>query len=58
MSNLYWMADEQIDRLHLSFLRDHDRSRVDDRSVLIGIIFVNRNDLSAGIESALPFQLA
>ena len=32
-------------RLEPFFPKSHDRSRVDDRRVLSGIIFVNRNDL-------------
>ena len=37
--------DEQIDRLRPFFLGSHGKSRVDDRRVLSGIVFVNRNGL-------------
>lgn len=45
MSNLYWLTDEQMARLAAYFPKSHRRPRVDDRQVLSGIIFVNRNDL-------------
>ena len=45
MSDLYWLTDEQMARLQPYFPRSHGRPRVDDRRVLSGIIFVNRNGL-------------
>jgi len=45
MSDLYWLTDEQIARLEPFFPKSHGRPRVDDRRVLSGIIFVNRNGL-------------
>ena len=45
MSDLYWLTDEQMARLAPFFPRIHGRPRVDDRRVLSGIIFVNRNGL-------------
>ena len=45
MSNLYWLTDEQMARLAPYFPKSHGRPRVDDRRVLSGIIFVNRNGL-------------
>ena len=45
MSDLYWLTDEQMARLEPFFPKSHGRPRVDDRQVLSGIIFVNRNDL-------------
>ena len=45
MSDLYWLTDEQMARLQPFFPRSHGRPRVDDRRVLSGIIFVNRNGL-------------
>jgi transposase len=45
MSDLYWLTDEQMARLRPFFPRSHGRPRVDDRRVLSGIIFVNRNGL-------------
>lgn len=37
--------DEQMERLRPFSSKSHDRARVDDRRVLSGIIFVNRNGL-------------
>lgn len=45
MSNLFRLADEQMARLRPFFPKSHGKPRVDDRRVLSGIIFVNRNGL-------------
>lgn len=45
MSDLYWRADEQMAQLEPYFSKSHGRLRVDDRRVLSGIVFVNRNRL-------------
>ncbi len=45
MSNLYWLTDEQTLRLRPYFPRSRGKPRVDDRRVLRGIIFINRNGL-------------
>ena len=45
MSDLFWLTDEQMARLQPYFPNSHGRPRVDDRRVLSGIIFVNRNGL-------------
>ncbi len=45
MSDLFWLTDEQMARLQPFFPRSHGKPRVDDRRVLSGIIFVNRNGL-------------
>ena len=45
MSDLYWLTDEQIAGLQPYFPTSHGRPRVDDRRVLSGIVFVNRNGL-------------
>jgi len=45
MSDLYWLTDDQMERLRPHFPRSHGKPRVDDRRVLSGIIFVNRNGL-------------
>ena len=45
MSNLYWLSDVQMERLKPFFPKSHGKRRVDDRRVLIGIIFINRNGL-------------
>lgn len=45
MSDLYWLTGEQMDRLRPYFPKSHGKPRVDDRRVLSGIVFVNRNGL-------------
>ncbi len=45
MSDLFWLTDEQVARLQPFFPKSHGRPRVDDRRVLSGIIFINRNGL-------------
>ncbi|MBB5684872.1 transposase [Sphingobium boeckii] len=45
MCDLYWLTDEQMARLEPFFPKSHGKPRVDDRGVLGGIIFVNRNVL-------------
>ena len=45
MSNLFWLSDAQMARLQPFFPKSHGKPRVDDRRVLSGIIFVNRNGL-------------
>ena len=45
MSDLYWLTDEQMARLQPFFPKSHGPPRVDDRRVLSGIVFVNRNGL-------------
>ena len=45
MSNLFWLTDAQMARLLPFFPKSHGVPRVDDRRVLSGIIFINRNGL-------------
>ncbi len=45
MSNLYWLSEAQMERLKPFFPKSHGKPRVDDRRVLSGIIFINRNGL-------------
>lgn len=45
MSNLYWLTNEQMSRLEPYFAKSYGKTWVDDRRVLSGIIFVNRNGL-------------
>jgi transposase len=45
MSNLFWLTDEQMERLRPFFPKSHGKPRVDDLRVLSGIIFINRNGL-------------
>ena len=45
MSELYWLSEAQMERLRPFFPKSHGVPRVDDRRVLSGIIFINRNSL-------------
>lgn len=45
MSDLYWLSDAQMARLEPFFPKPHGKPGVDDRRVLSGIIFINRNGL-------------
>jgi transposase len=45
MSDLYCLTDEQMERLRPYFPKSHGKPRVDDRRVLSGFVFVNRNGL-------------
>jgi transposase len=45
MSNLYWLSEGQMERLRPYSPKSHSVPRVDDRRVLSGIIFINRNGL-------------
>lgn len=45
MSDLFGLTIEQIERLRPFFPKSHGRPRVDDRRVLGGIVFVDRNGL-------------
>jgi transposase len=45
MSNLFWLTEVQMARLEPFFPKSHGKPRVDDRRVLSGIIFINRNGL-------------
>lgn len=45
MSNLFWLTDAQMARLEPFFPKYHGKPRVDDRRVLSGFIFINRNGL-------------
>src|SRR3546814_8614220 len=56
MSDLYWLTDEQMARLQPYFPKSHGRARVDDRRVLSGIIFVNRNGLRRSEEHTSELQ--
>jgi hypothetical protein len=43
MSNLIWLTDAQMARLEPLFPKSRGKPRGDDRHVLSGIIFINRN---------------
>ena len=45
MSELYWLTDGQMERLRRFFPKSRGKPRVDDRRVLSGIIFIQRNGL-------------
>ncbi len=45
MSDLYWLTEEQMARIEPYLPKSHGKPRVDDRRVLSGIVFVNRNGL-------------
>jgi transposase len=45
VSDLFWLTDAQMARLEAFFAKPHGKPRVDDRRVLSGIIFINRNGL-------------
>ena len=45
MADLFWLTDAQMERLRPFFPLSHGIPRVDDRCVLSGIIFINRNGL-------------
>ena len=52
MSNLYWLSEDQMVRLRPFFPKSHGKPRVDDRRVLSGIIFINRNFEEGGCQVA------
>ena len=43
--DLFWLTGAQMARLEPYFPKSHGKPRVDDRRVLSGIIFINRNAL-------------
>jgi transposase len=45
LSHLYWLTEEQMARRRPYFAKSHGKPRADDRRVLSGIVFVNRNGL-------------
>ncbi len=45
MSDLFWLTDAQMAHLEPFFPKSHGKPRVDDKRVLSGIIFINRNGL-------------
>ncbi len=45
MDDLFWLTEVQMERLKPFFPLSHGVPRVDDRKVLSGIIFINRNGL-------------
>ncbi len=45
MSNLFWLTAAQMARLQPFFPKSHGKPRIDERRVLSGIIFINRDGL-------------
>ena len=45
MSNHFRLTEERMERSTPFFPKSHRKPRVDDRRVLIGMIFINRNGL-------------
>jgi transposase len=45
MNDLYWLTEDQMARVRPFLPVSHCRPRIDDRRVLSGIIFINRNGL-------------
>ena len=43
MSDLYWLSDAQMAKLIAFFPKSHGKPRVDDKRVLSGIPFIDRN---------------
>jgi hypothetical protein len=42
---LFWLSEAQVERLRPYFRKSRGKPRVDDRRVLSGIIFIQRNGL-------------
>jgi transposase len=45
MSDLYWLSEAQVELLRQYFPKSRGKPRVDDRRVLSGIIYIQRNGL-------------
>jgi transposase len=45
MSGHFWLTDEQMERLRPFFPKSRGKPRVDDRRVLSGIIYIQKNGL-------------
>ncbi len=45
ISDLFWLTDEQIERLRPFFPKSRSKPRMDNRRVLRGIVFVDKNGL-------------
>lgn len=52
MSDLCWLSEMQLSRLHPFFLKSHGLSSVDERRVLSGIIFIIHTDCCGAAHSA------
>lgn len=45
MSDLFWLSEAQVERLRPFFPKSRGKPRVDDRRVLSGILYMQRNGL-------------
>ena len=45
MSDLFWLSEAQVERMRPFFPKSRGKPRVDDRRVLSGIIYIQRNGL-------------
>ncbi len=48
MSDLFWLTEVQMARLAPFSLKPHGEPQVDDKRVLSGMIFINRNGFCVG----------
>lgn len=52
MGDLFWLTDEQMERLRPFVPQSHGRPHADDRRVLSGIVFVNRMECAGEMRPA------
>lgn len=45
MNDLFWLSEAQVEQLRQFFQKSRGKPRVDDRRVLSGIIYIQRNGL-------------
>jgi transposase len=45
MRDLFWLSEAQVERLRPNFPKSRGKPRVDDRRVLSGVMFLQRNGL-------------
>ena len=45
MSGLFWLSEAQVERMRPFFPKSRGKPRIDDRRVLSGIIYIQRNGL-------------
>ena len=48
MNYIYWLSEAQMGRLGPYFPKSQGRARIDDRRVLSGVVFINRNGMHDG----------
>ncbi|HBP53963.1 MAG TPA: hypothetical protein DD643_06310 [Synechococcus sp. UBA8638] len=52
MEGLFWLSEEQLERIKPFFPKSRGVSRVEDRKVLSGIIYVQRHGLRGALQCA------